>query len=263
LCSSHAGKFRLVAQPTGVLGQVVPQVHACGSMVVVDQEFCGCLVIVGARARECCDRCAGLWVRRCLPYLPARFSAPSTARAQQSSNPPICCCVPYSTQGLLCAVRQLFARFPASSFAAAAAAAPLGSPTYVLHDVRLMQLVLSSILRCAGAPTVRTLPCCCCCCCSPVLSENWGNNLTLLQQHQPCCVQVRQLFERFPAASSAAAADARFEFFRAAIWPYSSHSTVHFECFDVCRCGSCLSASLRLHLLLLLLCCTVPVLSHI
>jgi U3 small nucleolar RNA-associated protein 25 len=26
LCSSHAGKFRLVAQPTGVLGQVVPQV---------------------------------------------------------------------------------------------------------------------------------------------------------------------------------------------------------------------------------------------
>jgi hypothetical protein len=25
-CCSHAGKFRLVAQPTGVLGQVVPQV---------------------------------------------------------------------------------------------------------------------------------------------------------------------------------------------------------------------------------------------
>jgi U3 small nucleolar RNA-associated protein 25 len=33
------------------------------------------------------------------------------------------------------------------------------------------------------------------------------------------CVQVRQLFERFAAASSAAAADARFEFFKTAIWP--------------------------------------------
>jgi hypothetical protein len=29
LCSSRAGKFRLVAQPTGVLGQVVPQVRLC------------------------------------------------------------------------------------------------------------------------------------------------------------------------------------------------------------------------------------------
>jgi hypothetical protein len=26
-CSSHAGKFRLLAQPTGVLSQVVPQVR--------------------------------------------------------------------------------------------------------------------------------------------------------------------------------------------------------------------------------------------
>jgi hypothetical protein len=31
--------------------------------------------------------------------------------------------------------------------------------------------------------------------------------------------QVRQLFERFAASSSAAAADARFEFFKGSIWP--------------------------------------------
>lgn len=32
-------------------------------------------------------------------------------------------------------------------------------------------------------------------------------------------LQVRQVFERFSAASSAAAADARFEFFKLNIWP--------------------------------------------
>ena len=31
--------------------------------------------------------------------------------------------------------------------------------------------------------------------------------------------QVRQVFERFSAASSAAVADARFEFFKTSIWP--------------------------------------------
>lgn len=32
-------------------------------------------------------------------------------------------------------------------------------------------------------------------------------------------LQVRQLFERFAAPSAAAAADARFEFFKASVWP--------------------------------------------
>lgn len=32
-------------------------------------------------------------------------------------------------------------------------------------------------------------------------------------------LQVRQVFERFNAASAAAAADARFEFFKSSIWP--------------------------------------------
>jgi hypothetical protein len=42
LCSSHAGKFRLVPQPTGVLGQVVPQVRACVYDCVRTVHICVC-----------------------------------------------------------------------------------------------------------------------------------------------------------------------------------------------------------------------------
>ncbi len=47
--------------------------------------------------------------------------------------------------------------------------------------------------------------------------------MRLSRLHPLCCClrgpQVRQVFERFTAASPAVAADARFDFFMRAVWP--------------------------------------------
>ncbi len=52
--------------------------------------------------------------------------------------------------------------------------------------------------------------------------ENGGALQGFLGQALP---QLRQLFDRFPAASAAADADARFEQFRAHVWPQIKESS--------------------------------------
>jgi U3 small nucleolar RNA-associated protein 25 len=66
LCASHAGKFRLVPQPSGVLGQVVPQVRAT----------CACAV-AGVRAIGAARAALTVQVRQ----LFERFETPSPAAA--------------------------------------------------------------------------------------------------------------------------------------------------------------------------------------
>jgi hypothetical protein len=92
LCASHAGKFRLVPQPSGVLGQVVPQVRAT----------CACAV-AGVRAI----------MVRALRLCAGPMPTPAAARARLAVTGA-------ARAALTVQVRQLFERFETPSPAAAA-----------------------------------------------------------------------------------------------------------------------------------------------
>jgi hypothetical protein len=61
---------------------------------------------------------------------------------------------------------------------------------------------------------------------------------TLACKPAVCAVlQVKQLFERFSAASPAAAGDARFQFFMRSVWPRVKESVSRGETHGGIECG--------------------------